>query len=192
MTTAPDRRAWFNRFVRNLLLALIPVAVVWTVITPWYNRFVATAGSNLVQLIESPNRTRLVPHDRHHAVVVRNDINTKKGFLSSIRTTDIHFNWIMFAVLVLATPTLPLSRRLRDLGVGTLAMALFHVVLAFLWVQFILTNQLGSWSTSNYGPFAQNAWGLAKHLADLPFKFGLPLAVWAALHLRELPREAGR
>lgn len=190
MTTVGYRRTWFNRFVRNLLLALVPVAVVWTLCTPWYNRFVATAGSNLVQLIESPNRTRLVPHDKHHAVVVRNDIKTKKGFLSSIRTTDIHFNWILCAVLILATPTLPLARRLRDLGVGTLALALFHVVLAFLWVQFILTNQLGSWSANNYSSFAQNAWGLAKHLADLPFKFGLPLAVWAALHLRELPREA--
>lgn len=183
------RRSWFSRFTRNLLLALIPVVLVWAVLTPTYNRFLATAGTNLVQVFESPNRTRLVPHDRHHAVVVRSDINTEKGFLSSVRTTDLHFNWILFAVLVLATPTLTLQRRLRDLGVGSLAMALFHVVLAFLWVQFILTTQLGSWSSSNYGPFARNFWGLAKHLADLPFKFGMPLAVWVALHLKELPRE---
>ena len=28
--------------------------------------------------------------------------------------------------------------------------------------------------------------GMAKHLADLPFKFGLPLGLWVAFYLREL------
>lgn len=187
-----DRRTWFSRFARNVLLALIPVIIVWVVVTPIYNRFLATAATNLTQLIESPNRTRLVSHDRHHAVVVRNDLSTPKGFLSSVRMTDLHFNWLMLGALILATPNLPLRRRLRDLGVATLALALFHVLLAFLWVQFILATQLGSWSLEHYGAFGRNGWGLAKHLADLPFKFGLPLALWVGFHLRALPREARR
>lgn len=187
---AVDRRSWFNRFARNVVLAAVPVVAIWLTVTPFYNRFLATSATSLLNIIESPNQTRLVPHDQHHAVVVRADVSTPKGFLSSVRTTDLHFNWILMGVLLLATPSLTLGTRVRDLGIGTLALALFHVVLAFLWVQFVLATQLGSWSVEHYSEFARNGWGLAKHLADMPFKFGLPLAIWAALHLRELPREA--
>ena len=56
----------------------------------------------------------------------------------------------------------------------------------FLRVKFIYATQLGDWSLEHYGPVARNAWGLAKHLADLPFKFGVPVALWASFFLGDL------
>ena len=54
------------------------------------------------------------------------------------------------------------------------------------WVKFVYATQLGSWSAANYGPWQQNFWGLGKHLLDLPFKFSLPLLLWAGFYLRQL------
>ena len=45
-----------------------------------------------------------------------------------------------------------------------------------------LATQLGSWSLEHYGAFARNAYGLGKHLADLPFKLAFPLVLWTAFY----------
>ncbi len=67
-------------------------------------------------------------------------------------------------------------------GSGALLAALlatfFNLLLVLLWVKFLYATQLGPWSLEHYSPFARNAWGLAKHLADLPLKLALPLLLW--------------
>jgi hypothetical protein len=63
------------------------------------------------------------------------------------------------------------------------------------WV-FAYATQLGEWSQEHYGSFAQTFWGLGKHLLDLPFKFGLPLILFAGYYydwlLSGARRETGR
>ncbi len=54
-------------------------------------------------------------------------------------------------------------------------------------MKFTYATQLGAWSVAHYGSFAQNFWGLGKHLFDLPFKLTLPFLLWAVFYLRELP-----
>ncbi|NJL27541.1 MAG: hypothetical protein HC897_06400 [Thermoanaerobaculia bacterium] len=184
--------SWYGRFVRNLLLAFVPVVVVWALVTPFYNVFLTRATENLVRMTESPRVTRLEVRKTHYFVITRTDFPTAKGFLESVRITDAHFPLLMLGVFFLAVPGVAWKRRLQNLGWGLLISVFFHIVLLLFWVKFVYSTQLGAWSLEHFGPFARNFWGLGKHLLDLPFKFALPFALWAAFYLGDLLEASGR
>lgn len=176
---------WVSRFVRNLLLLIVPCAVVWLLLTPIYNPFLTAATERLLHFTESPDVTRLYYLD-HFAQVTRLDYGAEKGYLYRIRVTDLHFNLILTGALFLAVPAVPSKKRWENLGTAVLVSVFFHLILFFFFVKFVYATQLGAWSAQHYGTFGQNFWGLGKHLLDLPFKFALPLILWAAFYIRDL------
>lgn len=178
----------YPRFVRNLLLAAVPVALVWLALTPFYNRFLATAGENLLHLVERPNVTELAaaPEAAGYYRIVRKDFPPAKRQVYSMRVTDVHFHLLLLGVLFLAVPEVPWRRRLGNLGWALLISVFFHIALVFFWVKFAYATQLGSWSLEHYGAFARNFFGLGKHLLDLPFKLAFPLVLWAGFYYRLL------
>ena len=59
-TSSGDRSpSWTGRLVRSLLFWILPAAVVWLLLTPFYNRFLSVAGEQLARLTEFPGVTRL-------------------------------------------------------------------------------------------------------------------------------------
>ncbi len=181
--------SWSGRFTLGVALWLLPVAAVWALLTPVYNKFLTTSAENLVRLTESPSVTRLLEHDEHHLLITRIDLPTTRGWLDSVRTTDVHFPLIMLGAFFLAVPGVPWRQRLENLGWALLISVCFHIVSLLFWVKFVYATQLGSWSLEHYGTWQRNFWGLGKHLLDLPFKFSLPLLLWTGFYLREmLPR----
>ncbi len=181
-----SRSAWSQRFIRGVLLWLLPIAVVWVLLTPIYNPFLTKATENLVRLFESPEVTRLLVHDEHHFVITRTDFPTSRGWLYSVRTTDVHFPLIMLGAFFLGVPGVSWRTRLENLGWAALVSVFFHILSLFFWVQFAYSTQLQEWSAENYSTFEANFWGLGKHLIDLPFKFSLPLLLWSIFYLRFL------
>lgn len=171
------------RFIRNVFLWLLPVAAVWLVLTPFYNRFLTHATENLVHLSEHANPTRLDVQKKHYFVINRLDLPAPKGWLYSVRVTDTHFPLILLGAFFLAVPGIGWRRRLEALGWALLISVFFHLLSLFVWVKFVYATQLGSWSLDNYGAFGRNVWGLSKHLLDLPFKFSLPFVLWAFFYL---------
>lgn len=181
---------WAHRLIRNTVLWLIPVAALWVVLTPSYNRFLEVGGQNLLRIAESPDVTRLDPRDEHYALIARTDLPHDREVVGSLRVTDLHFPIILLAALFLAVPGVPWKERLANLGWALLASAFLHLFLVVAWVEFTYTTQLGPWSLAHYGPVARNGWGLAKHLLDLPIKLAWPFALWAGFYLRKmLPAE---
>jgi hypothetical protein len=184
---ATTRGEWALRLTRNVLLWLAPVWVVWSfLLTPFYNRFLAVSAENLVRLTESPRATRLLRADEHYVTVSRTDFPPAKQNLYRVRVTDIHYHLLLVGGLFLGVPGVAWRRRLTNLGWAVLVAVFFHIVDLFFWVKFVYATQLGSWSAQHYGAFAQNFWGLGKHLFDMPFKLALPLALWLAVYFREL------
>lgn len=181
-----DRAAWGRRFTRNVLLALLPLALVWTLLTPFYNRFLEVSAQRLLRLSEWPAVSQLVPKDSHVVLVLRADVPAAKGFLYRIRVTDIHFNLVMLAAFFAAVPGIPWRRRLESFGWAFVIAVVFHVVSLFLYVKFAYATQLGQWSLDHYPHWKREVWGMAKHVFDLPLKFSLPLVLWAAFYFREL------
>jgi hypothetical protein len=181
-----------RRFLRNLLLAVVPVTVVWVLLTPFYNRFLTVAANNLLHLLENPDLTDLVPaaEDPSYDRILRRDLPPAKRIVYSLRITDVHFHLLLLAALFLAVPGVPWRRRLANLGGACLIAVFFQLLLILAWVKFALATQLGEWSLAHYGPLARNVYGLGKHLLDIPLKLALPLALWAAFYWRLLDRRA--
>lgn len=182
----PARETWAGRLVRNALLWLLPVWAVWTLVTPFYNLFLLTATENLLHLTESPNVTELLPKGRHDAYVQRRDFPPVKSLVYAFRVTDIHFHGVLLGALFLAVPAVSWRQRLENLGYALLVTVFFDLFLCFFVVKAAYATRLGSWSLAHYGPFARNAYGLARHLLDLPFKLGLPLLLWAGFYLGQM------
>lgn len=185
----PRSRRWAVRLVRNVVILVPVVAVVWTLLTPAYNVFLRHAAQRLVRLGEFPAVTRLQPADSHHLVLNRTDFD--RGMLGELRTTDVHFPLVLLAALFLAVPGIPADRRWGNLGWATLVAVFFHIVSIFVWVKSVYALGLGDWSLAHYGAFGRNAWGLARHLLDLPFKLGLPVFLWTAFYLRDFQAALG-
>ena len=177
---------WTQALTRRLLLWLPLSLLLWTLLTPAYNRFLIEATGNVVGLLERPNATRLERLDRHYMLVSRMDGTAGGQLPRKVRVTDVHFHLVLLAGLFLAVPGVPLRRRLANLGTASLVAVIFHIVDLFFWVRFLYATQLGAWSVANYGPIAQNFYGLGKHLLDLPVKLGLPLLLWGVYYFREL------
>ncbi|MCH9651431.1 MAG: hypothetical protein K0U98_24610 [Deltaproteobacteria bacterium] len=177
-----------SKFARNVVLWLLPVALVWILLTQFYNRFLTISAENLLHLTETPDITQLHPHakDRHYITVSRGDFPPARSKVYSIRVTDIHYHLILLGALFLATPGVPLRKRFSNLGWAILITIFFDMILLFFWVKFAYATQLGSWSVANYGAFWRNFFGLGKHLLDLPFKLALPLALWATFYFPRL------
>jgi hypothetical protein len=180
---AAPQRNWAARLIRNVLLALVPVWLVWALLTPVYNRILLGSGRNLLHLTESPNVTDLPRRDAHFAYIQRLDFPPAKSLVHSFRVTDLHFHFVLLGALFLGVPGIPWRERLGNFGWACLITVFFVL---FFYVKFVYATQLGDWSLSHYGPFARNFWGLGKHLLDLPFKLALPLLLWAGFYLRPL------
>ncbi len=179
--------SWTPRFIRNVLLWLLPVWALWALVTPAYNRFLLSAGSSLLHLSERPAVTVFHFNDAHDATVERRDFPPGRALAGpGFRVTDLHFHLVLLGALFLAVPGVPWRRRLENLGWAVLATVFFDILLVFLYVKFLYATQLGSWSLAHYGPLARNVYGLGKHLLDLPGKLALPLVLWAAFYLRLL------
>jgi hypothetical protein len=179
-------RSWATLLIRNILLAIVPVWLVWSLLTPVYNRFLLVSARNLLQLTESPNVTELPRRDTHYAYVQRRDFPPAKSLVRSFRVTDLHFHFVLLGALFLAVPGIPWRQRVANFGWAALITVFFDIFLLFFYVKFVYATQLGPWSAAHYGPFAQNFWGLGKHLLDLPFKLALPLFLWAGFYIRQL------
>jgi hypothetical protein len=178
-------RPWLPRFLRNVLLWLVPVWAMWAILTPGYNRFLLASGQNLLHWTEHPNATVLTPQGPHDAVITHLNLGKlRQGF----RVTDLHFHLVLLLALFLAVPDVPWRDRLGHLGWAVLFTIFFDIFLVFFTVKAIYATQLEGWSVAHYGPFARNAYGLLHHLLDLPGKLGLPLMLWAAFYLPLLLR----
>jgi hypothetical protein len=179
-------RSWVFLLVRNALLAVIPVALLWMLLTPLYNRVLLESAQKLVRLTEYPSVTDLLRKDTHFAYIGRRDFPPAKALVHSFRVTDVHFHLIMVGVLFLAIPRVPWRKRLENLGWAALITIFFDIFLIVFYVKSTYAVQLGAWSFAHYGAFARNFYGLAKHLLDLPFKLALPFLLWVGFYYRDL------
>lgn len=183
---AAGRRAWTRKLIVRTFLWLLPVAAVWLLLTPSYNRFLEIGGENLVRLFESPDVTRLDPKDEHYALISRLDFPAARETVAQVRLTDFHFPVVLLCALFLAVPGVGWKERLSNLGFSLVLMAVFHLALVLFRVKFTYATQLGDWSLESYGAFARNFWGLGKHVLELPVKLALPFLMWAGFYVDRL------
>ena len=182
----PTPSGWALRLARNAVLWLLPVTLLWVLLTPVYNRILLNSASGLLHLVERPPVTDLPPKGDHDAFVIRRDFPPARAVIYRFRVTDLHFHLLLLGALFLAVPGLPWRERLRNLAWAALFTVCYDVLLVVFVVEFTYATQLGPWSLAHYGAVTRNLFGLGKHLLDLPFKLALPLLLWSAFYFRLL------
>jgi len=182
----PPRRGWAARLIRNSLLWMVPVAALWWLATPVYNRMLLSSAGGLLSLFEHPAVTELLAKGDHDAYVVRRDFPPARALVHPFHVTDVHFHLLLLGALFLGVPGLPWRERLGNLAIAALVTVVYDVLLVVFIVEFVYSTQLGAFSLAHYGAVARNFWGLGKHLLDLPFKLALPLLLWCAFYLPQL------
>jgi len=185
------RRGWTVRLIRNVLLLLVPIGLVWALLTPVYNRFLLGSAQTLVRLTESPDETNLLRKDEHFAYVQRRDFPPAKSLVHSFRVTDVHFHLVMLGALFCGIPGIPWRRKMENLGWAVLITIFFDIFVIFFYVKAAYATKLGAWSLAHYGPFARNFWGMAMHTFDLALKFALPFLLWAGFYLSDFGQALG-
>ena len=182
----PPARRWTALLIRNTFLWLVPVAVLWWVATPVYNRVLLRSAGGFLYLFEHPSVTDLMAKGDHDAYVVRRDFPPAHSLVYPFRVTDVHFHLLLLGALFLAVPGLSWRERLGNLGAAAMITVAYDILLVVFIVEFAYATHLGAWSLAHYGAFARNFYGLGKHLLDLPFKLALPLLLWCAFYLPRL------
>ena len=186
----PPPRRWTALLIRNTLLWLVPVAVLWWLATPVYNRVLLRSAGGILYLFEHPAVTDLLAKGDHDAYVVRRDFPPAHSLVYPFRVSDVHFHLLLLGALFLAVPGIPWRERLGNLAAAGLITVAYDVLLVVFIVEFAYATHLGAWSLAHYGAFARNFFGLGKHLLDLPFKLALPLLLWCAFYLPRLSTAA--
>jgi hypothetical protein len=184
--TPAEGRSWIRAFIRNTLLCIIPVTILWVIAAPVYNRLLLSWASGVLHVFEHPNVTALLPKDSQDAFIQRLDFPPAKSLVYAFRITDIHFPLILLVSLFLGVPRISWRERLSNLLIAFFATAFFEVILVVLIVKSCYANQLGEWSLAHYGDVARNVYGMGKHLFDLPLKLGLPFLLWSTFYLSAL------
>ena len=186
------RPVWVWLLIRNTLLWLVPVTILWVLATPIYNRQLLRIAGGVLHLIERPAVTDLLPKGDDDAYVVRRDFPPARALVYPFRVSDLHFHLILLAALFLGVPAIPWRERLGNLAIAAVITVGYDILLVIFIVKFAYATQLGAWSLANYGAFTRNFFGLGKHLLDLPFKLALPLLLWCVFYLPALRQAAPR
>ena len=104
-------------FAGRFLLVFFLILPLWFVITPGYNRLLASGANILLAATENPHVHRLVGWKRD-ILIVRSDIPFREGMKIQGFTGNLtHFNLVLMTGLVLAQRHVAWRRRCANLAV---------------------------------------------------------------------------
>jgi len=151
--------------------AVIGLALVWSFISPWYNRLLVAASNGL----------SLAPF---HLTTAGGDIYFADDFgqlVTGLHGAALNFGLILLLALLIATPGLGVVRRLRHIGLGL--VAIFAVQLATL-------AALGGLVQAGAGASSASLTGVpVVLLCTIGFNL-FPALIWLGLCLRQRPWQA--
>lgn len=181
----PNTKALLT-FAARFLLIFFFILPLWFLLTPAYNRLLASSANVLLPLIEEPRMTTLVAWKRNIAIV-RSDATFRRGFrIQGFTGYLTHFNLILMVALVLAPRQIEWRRRLRALGIALGVLFILHVLYLLIGVKFFQYQQPQA-DQGSTGPLY--VWGLNFYLSIASQLF--PVLIWLALY-RTMSRIPGQ
>lgn len=165
---------------RTALKALAGFAAglaIYVLITPLYDRFIASLAEKAIHLSESPDVTRLRRAPDGNVTVDRTDFDPKSK-RPGIPLRDLTFNFVLLTALFAASPRTFSDRNIGGFFLASLLLAVTHVLGAVAEVMSIYALKLGMWSRVNYSDFERNFWGVASHFYRLVLMYAFAFALW--------------
>lgn len=169
------RLAW-----RTALKALAGFAAglaVYVLITPLYDRFIASAAEKTLHVFEQPDVTRLRPAQDGNITVDRRDFDPRSK-RPGIPLRDLTFNFVLLTALFAASKRTFSDRNIGGFVIALGILALTHIAGAVTEVMSIYALKLGMWSEVNFSKLERNFWGAASHFYRLVLMYAVAFALW--------------
>lgn len=169
-------------FAGRFLLVFFLLLPLWFVLTPAYNRLLASSANIVLPLTENP-RIHTLAGWKHNIVIVRSDTPVAAGMkIQGFTGYLTHFNLILMSALVLASRRIDWRRRCAILAIALSLLFVVHVLYLVIGVKFFQQPELEAlqdpagrlvvWGTNFYLSMASQL---------------LPVVIWLALYRTEGP-----
>jgi hypothetical protein len=151
--------------------------VLWVLLSPLYDRVVATGAQSLMRAFEKPKVTRLRLAADNFTTVDRADFDPRSK-RPAISIRDLTFNIVLLIALFAASPRPFSDRNIGGFLVAAVILGFTHVLGVIAEVMSIYVAKLGVWSTVNYSAFDRNLWGVLNHFYRLVLMYAIAFALW--------------
>lgn len=165
------------RVALRAFLAFVAGVVVWTLLSPLYDRLIASGAEKLMRSFEKPKVTSLRMQADGYVTVDRSDFDPRSK-RPAIPVRDLTFNFVLLCALFAATKRPFTDRNMGGFVVATLSLAVTHVLATLTEVMSIYAGKLGPWSRANYSDLSRNFWGVANHSYRLVLMYAIAFVLW--------------
>jgi hypothetical protein len=168
------------RVALKALAGFLAGLALWVVLTPAYDRLVATGAQSLIRAFEKPKVTRLYRAPDGFTTVDRADFDPRSK-RPGVSVRDLTFNIVLLTALFAASRRVFSDRNIGGFLVAMVALGLTHVLGLVAEVMSIYAGKLGMWSQVHYTAFERNAWGVANHFYRVVLMYAIAFALWWVL-----------
>jgi hypothetical protein len=172
----PSKTKALLTFAGRFLLIFVLALPLWFLITPAYNRLLASSVNFLLPLSEEPQVTTLVGW-KHFVLIVRREtpVTNEKRF-QGFNGYLTHFNLILMVALMLAPRQVEWRQRWRLLAIALGSLYVAHIVYLLIGVKYFQEPELEAFQSPTGRIYV---WGVNFYLSVASQL--LPVLLWMAL-----------
>jgi glycerol uptake facilitator-like aquaporin len=165
------------RVALKALVGFIAGVAVWVMLTPLYDRAIASGAEMLIRAFERPKVTHLRTGTDNFTTVDRSDFDPRSK-RPGIQLRDLTFNFVLLLALFVAAKRPFTDRNIGGFVLASVVLTITHILAAVTEVMSIYVGKLGPWSLANYSAFSRNFWGVANHSYRLVLMYAIAFALW--------------
>jgi glycerol uptake facilitator-like aquaporin len=165
------------RVALRVFLAFCAGVAVWVMLSPIYDRVIASGAEWTIRVFEKEKVTNLRVGTDNYVTVDRSDFDPRSK-RPAIQLRDLTFNFVLLCALFAATKRPFTDRNMGGFVLALLFLAMTHVAAAITEVMSIYVGKLGPWSRAHYGDVARTVWGVANHSYRVVLMYGIAFGLW--------------
>ena len=165
------------RLALKAIAGFLAGLAIWTLLSPLYDRVIASGAQAAMRTFERPPVTRLQPAADNYVTIDRSDFDPRSK-RPAISIRDLTFNFVLLCALFAATKRPFTDRNMGGFVMATVALAITHILAVVTEVMSIYVGKLGPWSRANYSDLSRNVWGVANHSYRLVLMYAIAFALW--------------
>lgn len=164
-------------FAGRFLLVFFLLLPVWFVLTPAYNRLLASGTNMVIPFVEEPDIHTLVGSQRN-ILIVRSDAPVAEGMkIQGFTGYLTHFNLVLMSALVLASRQIDWRRRCTMLAIALGLLFPIHVLYLVIGLKFFQQPELEAFQNATGRLYV---WGTNFYLSMASQL--VPVLIWMALY----------
>jgi hypothetical protein len=172
----PNTKALLS-FAGRFLLVFFLILPLWFILTPAYNRLLASSANIVLPFTEDPHVNTLVGW-KHNILIVRSNTPFTEGMKVHGFTGYLtHSNLILLVALVLAPRQIEGWRRCKMLAIALAILFVIHVLYLVIGVKFFAQPELEALQSRAGRLYV---WGVNFYLSMASQL--LPVLIWMALY----------